>query len=355
MLFYLNAKHLFMSNYYIKFGISRNNNAGSKAMRDIMSLLDAKGYKAVLSLPTSANKIFKLIDIPILLLTSLFKVRRKGIIIYFIPSNFQRIRFLNFLKQIIGFKLICFINDIESMRMHKNKEYTTIEIKSISYADIVLVPNENSIYILQNEFGIANHLIPVGVWDYLSNYKHESSESDIVNSFHKQIIVFAGNLNKAPFLEKLPSVNLKFKIWGSGKKMANKGNIDFMGEESPNELIKYIAGCSWGLVWDGDSIYTCNGLLGTYLRFNNSHKCGLYLSAGIPVIVWQESGMASFVNNHKVGICVSSLQAAAELINHMDKESYSSYRKNAQSIAKEIKNGKFFLNALDKAEKLKIK
>ena len=48
-----------MSKYYIKFGISANPNAGSKAMKDIMALLDSKGYKAVLALPTRTNKIIK--------------------------------------------------------------------------------------------------------------------------------------------------------------------------------------------------------------------------------------------------------------------------------------------------------
>lgn len=323
-------------------------------MKDIMSLLDSKGYKATLSLPTKANKVFKLIDIPILLLTLLFKVRKKGIVLYFIPSNFQRIRLLSFFKRIIGFKLICFINDIESLRMKKAKEYAIEEIESISFADIVLVPNENSVHILQNKYDIRSHLVPVGVWDYLTTYVHDDSMSAMESTFHKKYIAFAGNLQKAPFIKYLFSVYLNFKIWGNGKEKSHINNIDFMGEETPDELIKYIAECSWGLVWDGDSIDTCNGLLGTYLRFNNSHKCGLYLSAGIPVIVWQESGMASFVKKNQIGICVSSLHVAAELINHMDKEIYFMYRKNAQSIGQRVRKGSFFLNALEEAEQIKV-
>lgn len=343
-----------MNRYYIKFGISQRNNAGSKAMKDIMSLLDSKGYKAILALPTNANKVLKLIDIPILLLTLLFKVRNRGTILYFIPSNFQRIQLLKFFKLIIGFKLICFINDIESLRMEKDKKYTIGEIKSISFADIVLVPNENSVHILQNVYNIRSHLIPVGVWDYLTTYIHEDSMSAIERAYHLKSIAFAGNLQKATFIKYLFSVNLKFKIWGNRKEKSHIDNIDFMGEKTPDELIKYIAECSWGLVWDGNSIDTCSGLLGTYLRFNNSHKCGLYLSAGIPVIVWQESGMAPFVKKYQVGICVPSLQITAELINQMDKETYFIYRKNAQSIAQSIRKGQFFLSALEEAEQIKV-
>jgi len=139
---------------------------------------------------------------------------------------------------------------------------------------------------------------------------------------------------------------------GSNTEEKKDRNIEFMGKKAPDELIENISQCTWGLVWDGISINTCCGLLGTYLRFNNSHKCGLYLAARVPVIVWEESGMASFVNKYKVGICVSSLHDAADIINCMDQKVYNIYKKNAQSIGQLISEGKFFLEALEKAEKI---
>ena len=56
--------------YYIKFGISNRKNAGSKAMRDVMHLLDEQGYHAMPALPVTVNKGVKLlIDIPLMILT----------------------------------------------------------------------------------------------------------------------------------------------------------------------------------------------------------------------------------------------------------------------------------------------
>lgn len=343
-----------MNKYYIKFGISQKSNAGSKAMKDIMLLLEVQGYKPVLSLPTTANKIIKLIDIPILLLTLIFKIRKNGSIIYFIPSNILRIKFLKAFRKVIGFKLICFINDIESMRMEKSEKYTHAEMNSISVADIVLVPNDNSVQILRNKYHFTNHLIPVGVWDYLNNFKYIASEHTANMAFHNKFVAFAGNLNKAPFISELSLVNLNFKIWGSSTEEKQDRNIELMGKKTPDELIENISGCTWGLVWDGTSIDTCCGHLGTYLRFNNSHKCGLYLAARVPVIVWEESGMASFVNKYKVGICVSSLHEAADIINSMTPNEYIIYQKNVQSIGPLISKGNFFLEAIKKAEKLVI-
>ena len=74
--------------YYIKFGISNRKNAGSKAMRDVMHLLDKQGYHAMPALPVTFNKLFKLIvDIPLLILTILYFVRTRGVVVYIIPSN----------------------------------------------------------------------------------------------------------------------------------------------------------------------------------------------------------------------------------------------------------------------------
>lgn len=342
-----------MNRYYIKFGISSNNNAGSKAIKDIMFLLESKGYKSVLSLPTNTKKIIKLIDIPILILTLLFKVRRNGIILYFVPSNHFRIRILYFFKRIMKYKLICFINDIDSLRMDKNETFRKAEMASISCADISLAPNENSIKILRNEYGFTNHLIPIGVWDYLRE-ENKNLPLNFETSTYNKSVAFAGNLNKAPFINSLEAIDLQFKIWGNNDGKTNTPNICFMGENTPDELVKNITQCAWGLIWDGISIDSCAGTFGSYLRFNNSHKCGLYLAAGIPVIVWKEGGMVKLVDTYKVGICVSSLQEAAERINHMDKDTYNLYRKNAQRISLRISKGEFFLEALEKAEKIKL-
>lgn len=64
--------------YYIKFGLHNKNNAGSKAMKDVMELLEKSGYHAVLSLPVNCSKWMKTIDIPLLLFTLFFRVGKGG-------------------------------------------------------------------------------------------------------------------------------------------------------------------------------------------------------------------------------------------------------------------------------------
>ncbi len=340
-----------MGKYYVKFGLSKNFNAGSKAMKDIMALLESNGYKPVLALPARMNKFLKLVDIPILLFTILFKVGSKGTIVYFIPSNAQRIRFIKFLKDVLGFRLICFINDVESMRMNKSKKYAVDEMKSIASSDVVLVPNKFSVHILSEQYGLKNKLVPVEVWDYLVCDKG-LTEKWIESVEPSPNVAYAGNLNLAPFIDELSKVDLQFKIWGSKKVRGKEKNVEFMGEESPEELIGLVAECSWGMVWYGFSTENFDSPLSSYLRFCNSHKCGLYLAAGVPLIVWQESGMAFFVDKYQVGIAVSSLREAATIINSMDDHTYAGYRRNAKKMGAQIRQGKFFLRALTVAEEL---
>ena len=337
-----------MSKYYIKFGISDKPNAGSKAMHDIMDLLNSQGYKVVLSLPTNASKLLKIIDIPFLILTILFKIRKNGTLIYFVPSNAKRIKLMQFMQRILGFKLICFINDIEFMRMDRSKEQEKDEINAITAANIILVPNNNSVNILKNKYNITNILIPIGVWDYLA-------PTPTNNHNHNNMVVFAGNLSKSPFINQLSKIDLSFSIFGRKEEsIKTMPNISFYGERKPNELVNEICNNTWGLVWDGHTIDSCTGLLGEYLRFNNSHKCGLYLAAGIPLIVWQESGMAHFVTENEVGICVESLYEAESIIQNMSKEDYKKYRDNAQRIGENIRHGHYFLEALKKAESISL-
>ena len=83
-------------------------------------------------------------------------------------------------------------------------------------------------------------------------------------------------------------------------------NINYHGsfgvDEIPSKLTR-----GFGLVWDGDSLDGCRGQSGQYLRYNNPHKLSLYLSSGLPVVIWTGAAEAGFVREHGVGLCVDSL------------------------------------------------
>lgn len=325
---------------------SKSSNADGKAMKDIYLLLKKNEYKNLRIGNNNETLMYKIIN-ELYLYCYILSLKKQDIVFYAIPNNFTRIKIISLIKRVKRFSTICFINDLNSIRYEPiNKKLLRKELNILQNSDCILAPNCNSCEILQNKYQIKKNILPVTVWDYLTTFSPIKLE---VNKNFRDI-VFAGNLNKSPFIYELKNVPLKFYLWGKGYNESQISNIEYCGISTPDKIIPLISQYSWGLVWDGPSVNSCTGGLGKYLEFNNSHKCGLYLASRIPIIVWEKSGMASFVIQHKVGICVKSLYEAANIINSLSMYQYLEYKKNAFNIGINISKGMYFTQALHWAE-----
>ena len=94
---------------------------------------------------------------------------------------------------------------------------------------------------------------------------------------------------------------------------------------------------------------TCDGLSGNYLKMNNPHKFSLYLSSGLPVIVWDQAAVADFVRKEKVGVTVSRIGEIRDVIANMDEKSYREIEANARKISRRLISGSYTKAALKKA------
>ena len=90
------------------------------------------------------------------------------------------------------------------------------------------------------------------------------------------------------------------------------------------------------------------GRTGNYLRYNNPHKLSLYLSSGLPVIVWKDSAEANFVEKNGVGLTVNSLFELSEILGQISQDEYLQMATNAKNIMKNLKEGYYLKNAVDK-------
>ena len=97
--------------------------------------------------------------------------------------------------------------------------------------------------------------------------------------------------------------------------------------------------CIWVIVHD---------LWSEYLRINNPHKTSLYLSSGIPVVIWKEAALADFVIENNVGIAVDSLENIESILDKVTKEDYDKMKKNAYKLSKKLRSGYFTMNAINK-------
>ena len=79
--------------------------------------------------------------------------------------------------------------------------------------------------------------------------------------------------------------------------------------------------------------------LGDYLKIIAPHKFSLYLVAGIPVIVWDQSAMAKLVKKYRIGICISNLNELENKILSVSVDFYHELVNNVLAFRDKIKNG----------------
>ena len=232
-------------------------------------------------------------------------------------------------------RIVLIIHDVQSLRYHRDPSQ---DIGIFNSADLIIAHTEPMRQWLIDH-GVKTPIVLLHIFDYYS--EDDFLPVDDIVARHNEV-VFAGNLRKSEFLPALcrhPFSGLTFNLYGL------KGDIDF----SSYPHIKYcgvfqgdhtgtIHG-GWGLVWDGDSITTCDGVLGDYLRYNLPHKLSLYIAAGLPVIVWSQSAVADWVKENHLGLVVDSLEELPERIAAVTEAEHRDYIAHCREMGSKLRNG----------------
>lgn len=88
-----------------------------------------------------------------------------------------------------------------------------------------------------------------------------------------------------------------------------------------------------------NSVGSCVGKTGEYLKYNNPNKTSLYLYSSMPVIVWDEVAIADFVLQNIVGITVNSLYELETAIQVIFTEEYSAMCQRLYELGKNLRDG----------------
>ncbi|QAR35030.1 sugar transferase [Latilactobacillus curvatus] len=235
-------------------------------------------------------------------------------------------------------QLVGFVHDIEALRMNKNnKKKVTDELGILNKFDVLIVHNQYMKKWLIDQ-GITCEFVELNIFDYLN-------DKPIVNANIDKPIVYAGNLEKASFFKKL-NIRKKIILFGVNKEEKYPQNVTYCGAKKPDELPLYLDG-SFGLVWDGDRVDTNSGMYGEYTRYNNPHKVSLYLSSGLPVIVWKQAAIAQFVESNHVGIAIDSLQDIDDILSNMNPDDYLVMINNVQKMSNRLRTGYYTKHAVN--------
>ena len=346
--------------YYLKEEFLHDNNvknAGNKARNDVEEIVKREGYQALVlsvdnwyEMSTVKAQLHKskafgqaldqlqqgdelLIQFP-MLHHSFFtthhvkKAQKKGVKVNFIIHDLEALRYVN----------------VENFPLKHKIRIQIQESGLLAAADGIIAHNPIMKSVLVDKGIAEDKIVSLGIFDYLiPNFQEKTGLTK------NQPIIVAGNLaqEKAGYLYSLPE-EPAYNLYGVGFDESRAlANETYFGSFLPDELPAALEG-GFGLVWDGDSAETCSGVFGEYLRYNNSHKASLYLAAGFPVVVWEESALAHFVIDKQCGLVVSSLSDLKENLDTLSEEQYKEMLENAKQIGSKLRQGQYLRTALSK-------
>ncbi len=247
-----------------------------------------------------------------------------------------------------GVRIVLLIHDLDTLRGGKKENKSLpkemrlfLEEKTLlKEADRIIVHNDRMKAALA-EIGVDQRKMrSLGIFDYLA------PDGLFAEADRKGPVVIAGTLrrHKAAYAYHLPSGS-RFRLYGVGYEGGEQPNVEYKGSFPPDELPGAISG-SFGLVWDGDTAATCGGAYGAYLRINNPHKASLYLAAGLPVLIWKEAALAPFMEQHRCGLAIGSLDEIPALLEGLTDDAYEELLAGARRVSAKLRSGYYTRRAL---------
>ena len=330
-----------LKNIILTTGDPGKNIGGGKTKEDISRIFSDMGYISK-NVPIYTSKVRKYLYIHTKMRKDIDLTNANRVVFQY-PTSSVRMT-----KEIINYisnsnaELVLFIHDISSLQEDGNtiSEY---EIGLLNLADKIIVHNDVMKKILEKN-NISSKILVLGIFDYLTDFSPKSKEYD-------KTVCFAGNLFKSTFLQKLTLEKHKIDVYGPNKLDNYPECIDYKGQFSPEELPRHL-NQSFGLIWDGDSIETCEGHYGEYMKFNNPHKTSLYITTGLPILIWREAAMAQFIVKNKLGVAIDSLVDLDETLDSITDDEYKIMRENVLKLSKDLKNGKYTKKILEELDEI---
>lgn len=340
-------------NYYLKelcVNESLINTGGQKARDDFECILSELGFQPLLVDYGELDKLDKLsrqMRIYERMKTGLSRLRQGDVLLIQYPFLKSTILTGLLLRRLhrSGVPYIVLLHDLETVRHSKRvstsftrKEKTAVvELATLQHAARIVLLNPPMVASLADKGVGPEKLVKLDVFDYLiPDFDPKRREGKLGKS---KPVIIAGNLRpyKAAFAYKLPE-NCAFNLYGVGYTGEVHPGSRYFGAFPPDELPFVLRG-SFGLVWDGESIDTCTGIFGEYMRLNCPHKIALYLASGVPVAIWKQAAKAEFIVQNKLGIAVESLSELREVIDRLSEEEYAEIVRNVERIGEQLRAG----------------
>ena len=337
-----------MRNCYLSRNYKGVDGAGNKAKTDIECIMAENGFVNVGFRQTRyTNPVLAFLATLAGVLKAPFSLRKGDRLVLQYPLK-KYFTFVCRMAHFRGAKVVVVIHDLGSFR---SKRLTPLqEIRRLNNADVIIVHTEEmKEWLKQHE--IRAKLVVLGVFDYLS----ESVPAAKTVLALPYTVAFVGGLDSRNYgflYEMINSVHsYRLMLYGNGLEEGKvHGKVDYRGFVMSDNLISS-AGvvADFGLVWYGYSLEGGKGDSGEYLRYNAPHKLSLYIRCGLPIIIWDKAGLADFVREHHIGICLSSLKDLDDVLSELTPEAYAVIKQNVVEMSRKISAGEFCTKAIRQA------
>ena len=345
-----------MKTYQIVEVAGKNNDAGTKAVQDATTIAEESGFKSVFvkmrttrdgALAKAERQIGYWNDWNMVY----HAIEPESIVLLQNPFHYKQLtreKILRKLKDIKKVKFISLVHDVEELRKFRYNDYYKHEFETmLEIVDVLIVHNDRMAEFFKQRGVPEEKIVVLEIFDYL-----QDNEPATTPTFEKKITV-AGNLDtkKCVYIKELSELKgVEVQLYGPNFDPAMKeaAHIHYGGSFPPDEIPSKLTS-GFGLVWDGTSIDGCHGDAGQYLRYNNPHKLSLYLSSGLPVVIWSGAAEADYVQKNQVGIIVNSLRDLTGRMNQMTQDDYRLWSQNTADVSKKLMSGMYLRDALKKA------
>lgn len=328
--------------------------AGSKARLDIENILLNEEFKELnYQVPNTKNRIMNRILVEKRWRDMFSSFTNGDVVVIQYPLIQMSYTVSNKISKMQkkGVNIILLIHDSNILRDSKFAGISFFKRKRLCYGELAIF-NSVSKVICHNEkmkealikLGVKKEkLVCLEIFDYLlGDYPNVNSD------LSSRALIVAGALypEKSPYIYSVPEV-VKFNFFGVGydETKQRSSNTQYFGTFLPDALPYSLEG-GFGLIWDGDSIQTCSGTFGEYLKVNNPHKTSLYLASGLPVFIWENAALAEFVVKNNCGFAIGKLSDIENIINNIDDIQYKEMKSSVEKISSKLRSGFYFKKAL---------
>lgn len=343
-----------MDKYYIARNYRSKFDAAGKAKMDCETILENNGWKNIGFKQTwISNAVLGTLISALGITWALLRLKKGCTLCLQYPLN-KFYKYILWGASLKKCKIITIVHDVYGLK--GKTHFIEKEIQLLSQSKVLILHNSSMRkWFVENN--IDAKLVDLDIFDYL--HKSDIEQKRTPTNYQDYRIIFAGNMGgKKSFIYDFDTIkrgHFKLDLYGVGfdeNNIKNKKDsiINYKGCFLSNEVIDYIDG-DFGLVWYGNSLESCDGETGQYLKFNNPHKLSLYILCDMPIIIWDKAAMANFVLDNKIGFVVQSLHEIKEKLETLSNVDFEVLKSNVKKVKQNLESGYYLSNAIDKALK----